>query len=208
MGMINCNIYQYNSSIERELQPDKVDDLSRVSCPHPKNEEIHQDLLQDVIKINWVHNIENNFEEKEKNYTTDLIRGENIEISVENQVCLAHIDNGTGMTILTLRTFKELKWKFNKLLTYLKFGKPFSFQSFSDHEIKCIGYIKILTKIAGCEFDILFHVIDGTNLGIVIGRDFMTKSVWELILLGILFQLHPSYFLIPFILSRYQLNHQ
>ena len=30
----------------------EVDDLSGVSWPHSENEAIHQDLLQDIIKIN------------------------------------------------------------------------------------------------------------------------------------------------------------
>ena len=50
--LVDCIIYQYNNSIEQELQPTEVDDLSGVSWPHSENEEIHQDLLQDIIKIN------------------------------------------------------------------------------------------------------------------------------------------------------------
>ena len=52
MELVDCNIYQYNNSIEQELEPTEVDDLSGVSWPHSENEEIHQDLLQDIIKIN------------------------------------------------------------------------------------------------------------------------------------------------------------
>ena len=52
MGLADCNIYQYNTSTEQELEPTEVDDLSGVSWPHSDSEEIHQDLLQDVIKIN------------------------------------------------------------------------------------------------------------------------------------------------------------
>ena len=84
------------------------------------------------------------------------------------------------MTIMTLKTFGELKGKIAKPMTYFKFDKPFSFQSSSDHAIRCIGYCKLLTKIAGCEFDTLYHIVDGTNLGIVIGHDFMTKSCMKI----------------------------
>ena len=52
MELVDCNIYQYNNSIEQELEPTGVDDLSGVSWPHSENKEIHQDLLQDIIKIN------------------------------------------------------------------------------------------------------------------------------------------------------------
>ena len=52
MGLADCNIYQYNNSIEQELELTEVDDLSGVGWPHSENEEIHPDLLQDVIKIN------------------------------------------------------------------------------------------------------------------------------------------------------------
>ena len=65
-------------------------------------------------------------------------------------------------------------------MTYFKFDKPFSFQSSSDHTIKCVGYCKLLTKIARCEFDTLYHIVDGTNLGIVIGHDFMMKSCMKI----------------------------
>ena len=37
-----------------------------------------------------------------------------------------------------------------------------------------------MTKIARCEFDTLYHIVDGTNLGIVIGRDFMMKSCMKI----------------------------
>ena len=56
MELVDCNIYQYNNSIEQELDSTEVDDLSEVSWPHSENEEIHQDLLQDIIKINWIDN--------------------------------------------------------------------------------------------------------------------------------------------------------
>ena len=146
MELIDCNIYWYNNSIEQELEPTEVDDLSGVSWPHSENEEIHQDLLQDVIKINWIDNSTNNTGTTERNYTTDLIRGEDIEISIEGHNCIAHFDNGSGMTIMTLKTFGELKGKFAKPMTYFKFDKPFSFQSSSDHAIRCVGYCKLLTK--------------------------------------------------------------
>ena len=84
------------------------------------------------------------------------------------------------MTIMTLKIFGELKRKIAKPITYFKFDKPFSFQSSSDHAIECVGYCKLLTKIAGCEFDTLYHIVDRTNLGIVIGRDFMTKSCMKI----------------------------
>ena len=93
----------------------------------------------------------------ERTYTTDLIRGEDIEISIDSHNCIAHIDNGSGMTIMTLKTFGELRGKIAKPMTYFKFDKPFSFQSSSDHAIRCVGYCKLLTKIAGCEFDTLPH---------------------------------------------------
>ena len=83
MGLADCNIYQYNNSIEQELELTEVDDLSGVSWPHSDNVEIHQDLLQDVIKINRIDNLTNNTETKEKIYTTDLICGEDIEIFIE-----------------------------------------------------------------------------------------------------------------------------
>ena len=105
-----------------------------------------------------------------------MIRGEDIEISIEGHNCTAHIDNGSGMTIMTLKTFGELKGKIAKPMTYFKFDKPFSFQSSSDHTIRCVGYCKLLTKTTGCEFDTLYHIVEGTNLGIMIGHDFMMKS--------------------------------
>ena len=76
MELADCNIYQYNNSIEQELEPTEVDDLSGVSWPHSENEEIHQDLLQDIIKINQIDNLTNNTGMTERTYTTDLIRGE------------------------------------------------------------------------------------------------------------------------------------
>ena len=148
MELVDCNIYQYNNSIEQELEPTEVDDLSGVSWPHSENEEIHQDLLQDIIKINQIDNLTNNTGMTERTYTTDLIRGEDIEISIDGHNCIAHIDNGSGMTIMTLKTFGELKGKIAKPMTYFKFDKPFSFQSSSDHTIRCVGYCKLLTKIA------------------------------------------------------------
>ena len=151
-----------------------------MSWPHSENEEIHQDLLQDIIKINQIDNSTNNTETTERTYTTDLIRGEDIEISIDGHNCIAHIDNGSGMTIMTLKTFGELKGKIAKPMTYFKFEKPFSFQSSSDHAIRCVGYCKLLTKITGCEFDTLYHIVDGTNLGIVIGHDFMMKSCMKI----------------------------
>ena len=102
-----------------------------------------------------------------------------IEISIEGKNCIAHIDNGSGMTIMTLKTFGELKGKIAKPMTYFKFDKSFSFQSSSDHAIRCVGYCKLLTKIAGC-VDTLYHIVDGTKLGIVIGHDFMTKSCMKI----------------------------
>ena len=81
-----------------------------------------------------------------------MIRGEDIEISIDGHNCITHIDNGSGMTIMTLKTFGELKGKIAKPMTYLKFDKPFSFQSSSGHTIRCVGYCKLLTKITGCEF--------------------------------------------------------
>ena len=81
---------------------------------------------------------------------------------------------------MTLKTFGELKRKIGKPITYFKFDKPFSFQSSSDHTIRCVGYCKLLTKIARCEFDTLYHIVDRTNLGIVIGHDFMTKSCMKI----------------------------
>ena len=54
------------------------------------------------------------------------------------------------MTIMTLKIFGELKRKIAKPITYFKFDKPFLFQSSSDHAIECVGYCKLLTKIAGC----------------------------------------------------------
>ena len=155
MELVDCNIYQYNNSIEQELEPTEVDDLSGVSWPHSENEEIHQDLLQDVIKINRIDNSTNNTGTTERTYTTDLInliRGEDIKISIDG----------------------------HKPMIYFKFDKPFSFQSSSDHTIKCVGYCKLLTKITGCEFDTLYHIVDGTNLGIVIGCDFMMKSCMKI----------------------------
>ena len=151
-----------------------------MSWPHSENEEIHQDLLQDIIKINQIDNLTNNTGMTERTYTTDLIRGEDIEISIDGHNCIAHIDNRSGMTIMTLKTFGELKGKIAKPMTYFKFDKPFSFQSSSDHTIKCVGYCKLLTKITGCEFDTLYHIVDGTNLGIVIGHDFMMKSCMKI----------------------------
>ena len=151
-----------------------------MNWPHSENEEIHQDLLQDIIKINRIDNSINNTGTTERIYTTDLIRGEDIEIFIDGHNCIAHIDNGSGMTIMTLKIFGELKRKIAKPMTYFKFDKPFSFQSSSDHAIECVGYCKLLTKIAGCEFDTLYHIIDGTNLGIVIGRDFMMKSCMKI----------------------------
>ena len=71
----------------------------------------------------------------ERTYTTDLIRGEDIKISIGGHNCIAHIDNRSGMTIMTLKTFGELKGKIAKPMTYSKFDKPFSFQSSSDHAI-------------------------------------------------------------------------
>ena len=180
MELVDCDIYWYNNSIEQELEPTEVDDLSGVSWPHSENEEIHQDLLQDIIKINWIDNLTNNTGMTERTYTTDLIRGEDIGISIDCHNCIAHIDNGSGMTIMTLKTFGELKGKIAKPMTYFKFDKPFSFQSSSDHTIKCVGYCKFLTKITGCEFDTLYHIVDGTNLGIVIGWDFMMKSCMKI----------------------------
>ena len=44
----------------------------------------------------------------------------------------------------------------------------------------CRAFVKYLTRIAGCEFDTLYHIVDGTNLGIVIGHDFMTKSCMKI----------------------------
>ena len=117
MELVDCNIYRYNNSIEKELEPTEVDDLSGVSWPHSENEEIHQDLLQNIIKINQIDKSTNNTGMTERNYTTDLIRGEDIEISIDGHNCLAHIDNGSGMTILTLKTFGELKGKFAKSMT-------------------------------------------------------------------------------------------
>ena len=175
MGLIDCNIYQYNNSIEQELEPVEIDDLLGVDWPHSENEEIHQDLLRDVIKINRIDNLTNNTETKKKDYTTDLIRGEDIEISIEGHNCTAHIDNGSGMTIMTLKIFEELKRKITKPMMYFRFDKPFSFQSSSDHAIKFVGYFKLLIRITGCEFDTLYHIVDRTNLGIVIGCDVMTK---------------------------------
>ena len=107
MGLADCNIYQYNNSIEQELEPTEVDDLSGVSWPHSNKEEIHQDLLQDVIKINQIDNLTNSTETIEKRYTTDLIRSEDIEISIEGHNCIAHIDNGFGITIMTLRHLRS-----------------------------------------------------------------------------------------------------
>ena len=102
MELVDCNIYRYNNSIEQELKPTEVDDLSGVSWPHSENEEIHQDLLQDIIKVNRIDNSTNNPGTTERNYTTDLITGEDIEISIDGQNCIAHIDNGSAMTIMTL----------------------------------------------------------------------------------------------------------
>ena len=53
--------------------------------------------------------------------------------------------------------------RITKPITYFKFDKPFSFQSSSDHAIKCVSYCKILTKITGCEFDTIYHLVDGTR---------------------------------------------
>ena len=109
-----------------------------------------------------------------------MVRGEDIEISIGGHSCIAHIDNGSGTTIMTLKAFGELKEKIAKPVTYFKFEKPFSFQSSSDHTIRCGGYCKLLTKITGCEFDTLYHIVDGTNLGIVIGHDFMMISCMKI----------------------------
>ena len=84
----------------------------------------------------------------ERTYTIDLIRGEDIKISIDGYNCIAHIDNRSGMTIMTLKTFGKLRGKIAKPMTYFKFDKPFSFQSSSDHAIKCVGYCQLLTKIA------------------------------------------------------------
>ena len=86
-------------------------------------------------------------------------------------------------------------------MTYFKFDKPFSFQSSSDHTIKCVGYCKLLTKIAGCEFDTLYHIVDGTNLGIVIGHDFMMKSCMKIELC------YTHYFSYTFSFSIYYIFH-
>ena len=118
MELVDCNIYWYNNSIEQELEPTEVDDLSGVSWPHSENEEIHQDLLQDIIKINQIDNSTNNTGMTERTYTTDLIRGEDIEISIDGHNCIAHIDNGSGMTIMTLKTFGELREKIAKPMTF------------------------------------------------------------------------------------------
>ena len=120
MELADCIMYQYNNSIEQELEPTEVDDLSGVSWPHSENEEIHQDLLQDVIKINQIDNLTKNTGMTERTYTTDLIRGEDIEISIDGHNCIAHIDNGSGMTIMTLETFGELRGKIAKPMTYFK----------------------------------------------------------------------------------------
>ena len=72
-----------------------------MSWPHSEKEEIHQDLLQDVIKLNQIDNSTNTTGTTGRNYTTDLIRGEDIEISIDGHNCIAHIDNGSGMTIMT-----------------------------------------------------------------------------------------------------------
>ena len=79
----------------------------------------------------------------ERTYTTDLIRGEDTKISIDDHNCIAHTDNGASMTIMTLKTFGELKGKIAKPMTYFKFDKPFSFQSSSDHAIRCVGYCKL-----------------------------------------------------------------
>ena len=63
----------------------------------------------------------------ERNYTTDLIRGEDIEISIDSHNCIAHIDNGSGMTIMTLKTFGELKRKIDKPMTYFNLTNLFHF---------------------------------------------------------------------------------
>ena len=73
MELVDCNIYRYNNSIEQELEPTELDDLSGVSWPHSENEEIHQDLLQDIIKINQIDNSTNNTGTTERTYITDLI---------------------------------------------------------------------------------------------------------------------------------------
>ena len=101
MELVDCNIYQYNNLIEQELEPTEVDDLSGVSWPHSENEKIHQDLLKDIIKINQIDNVTNNTGMTERTYTTNLIRGEDIEISIDGHNWIAHIDNGSGMTIMT-----------------------------------------------------------------------------------------------------------
>ena len=44
MELVDCNIYRYNNSIEQELEPTEVDDLSGVSWPHSENEEINLNL--------------------------------------------------------------------------------------------------------------------------------------------------------------------
>ena len=38
MELVDCNIYWYNNSVEQELEPTEVDDLSGVSWPHSENE--------------------------------------------------------------------------------------------------------------------------------------------------------------------------
>ena len=116
--LVDCNIYQYNNSIEQELEPTELDDLSGVNWPHSENEEIHQDLLQDIIKINRIDNSTNNTGTTERTYTTDLIRGKDIKIFIDGHNCIAHIDNGSGMTIMTLKIFGELKRKIAKPITY------------------------------------------------------------------------------------------
>ena len=127
MELVDCNIYQYNNSIEQELKPTEVDDLSGVSWHHSENEQIHQDLLQDIIKINRIDNSTNNTGTTERTYTTDLIRGEDIEISIDGHNCIAHIDNGSGMTIMTLKTFGELKEKLLNLWHTLNLTNLFHF---------------------------------------------------------------------------------
>ena len=67
MELVDCNIYRYNNSIEQELEPTEVDDLSGVSWPHSENE----NTSGRIIKINQIDNSTNNTETKERNYTTD-----------------------------------------------------------------------------------------------------------------------------------------